>query len=118
MSERNEIERKAIAALKYLAGVIIFILDASETCGWSIDSQFNLYSEVRRTFPLTPTIVVFNKIDITPPEHLEAAKKRLPHVMEIVASRGDGVEELIRTAVKEIDLSSHEAPEHPVRTRE
>ena len=104
MSERNEIERTAIAALKYLAHVIIFIFDPSEACGWNMDEQINLYNEVRRMFPLNPVLTVLNKVDITPPDALEAARQRIPHTMEIVASEGKGVRELLDLALSEIDL--------------
>ncbi len=110
MSQRNEIERKAIAALRYLGHVIIFMLDASETCGWNIDEQFNLYSEVRRTFPLTPTLVVFNKVDITPADRLSAAKSRIQGTRDIVASTGEGVPELMQAAIEETMLSSPKSP--------
>ncbi len=104
MSERNEIEKKAIAALKYLANAIIFMMDASGTCGWSFEEQINLYHEVQRSFPLVPTVLVLNKVDITPPDMLELARSRLPSMVEIVASAGVGIDELIRLAIDQIDL--------------
>lgn len=106
MAKRNEIERAAIAALKYLAHVIIFMVDPSEACGWSIDEQVNLYNEVRRMFPLNPLLVVFNKIDITPPEHLKAARIKLQPNHEIIASEGVGVDEVMKDAVEAVDLTS------------
>ena len=86
MAERNEIEREAIAALKYLAHVIIFMIDPSETCGWTLEQQLNLLKEVRRMFPLNPLLVVLNKVDITPPEQLGKARAEVPDVYEIIAN--------------------------------
>ncbi len=106
MAKRNEIELSAIAALKYLAHVIIFILDPSEACGWPLDEQLNLYEEIRRMFPLVPICTALNKVDITPPEQLGAARERLPDVHEIVATEGLGVDELMRHAVEEADIPS------------
>jgi nucleolar GTP-binding protein len=106
MSKRNQIERQAIAALKYLANVVIFMMDPSETCGWPFDEQMNLYSEVRRMFAASPMIVVFNKVDITPPDRLEAARSMLPGSREIIASEGVGVQELMKEAVDSVDVSS------------
>jgi nucleolar GTP-binding protein len=106
MSERNEIEKQAIAALKYLAHVIIFMIDPSEACGWGFNDQLNLYKEVQRTFPLNPLLVVFNKIDITPPEQLELARKKMPGAHEIVATEGKGVQELMNDALEEVDMTS------------
>jgi nucleolar GTP-binding protein len=108
MSKRNTIEREAIAALKYLANVIIFLIDPSEACGWTLDDQLNLYDEVHRMFPVNPLLVAFNKVDITPPERLEIARARIPTAHEIVATEGRGVAELIHLALEEVDLSSLE----------
>jgi nucleolar GTP-binding protein len=104
MAKRNEIEREAIAALKYLAHVIIFMIDPSEACGWPLDEQIQLYEEIRRMFPLIPMPVVFNKVDITPPDRLELARGKVVGAYEIVASEGIGVTELMRTAVEAADL--------------
>jgi len=104
MTERNDIERQAITALKYLARVIIFILDPSETCGWNIDQQRALLDEVRRMFPLSPLLIALNKVDITPEEQLERARTTFPNAYEIVAPENIGVEELLHDAVDEIDL--------------
>ncbi len=106
MSERNEIERSAIAALKYLAHVIVYMFDPSEACGWSFDQQMNLYREVQRMFPLNPLFAVFNKVDITPPDRLSAARERVPEAMLMVASEGRGVTEVIEAALEEIELVS------------
>jgi nucleolar GTP-binding protein len=106
MSKRNEIELQAIAALKYLAHVIIFMIDPSEACGWPLNEQFQLYEEIRRMFPLVPMPVTFNKVDITPPENLTAARAKVPDAHEIVAIEGTGVAELMRLAVGEVDLTS------------
>ncbi|MFW9962984.1 MAG: NOG1 family protein [Candidatus Sifarchaeia archaeon] len=106
MAKRNEIEREAIAALKYLANVIIFMIDPSEACGWTFDQQLNLLNEVQKMFPINPILIVLNKIDITPVEKLEEVRKKLPKCYEIIASEGIGVEKLIRNAVEEVDLTS------------
>ncbi len=106
MTQRNEIELQAITALKYLAQVIIFILDPSETCGWTFDQQVTLLNEVRKMFPLTPLLIALNKVDITPEEHLARARSLLPSSYEIVAVDNIGVVELVRDAVKEVDLKS------------
>jgi nucleolar GTP-binding protein len=108
MAERNEIEREAIAALKYLAHVIIFMIDPSETCGWTLEQQLNLLKEVRRMFPLNPLLVVLNKVDITPPEQLGKARAEVPDAYEIIATTGEGVEKLMNDAVDEVDLKSME----------
>ena len=108
MAERNEIEREAIAALKYLAHVIVFMIDPSEACGWTLDEQLNLLKEVRKMFPVNPILVALNKIDITPPERLEYAREKVPGAYEIIAVTGEGVDKLLEDAVNEADLTSIE----------
>jgi nucleolar GTP-binding protein len=105
MAQRNEIEREAIAALKYLAHVIIFMIDPSEACGWTFDQQLNLLAEVQKMFPMNPLLIVLNKVDITQPEKLAEARERLPDSHEIIAVEGVGVEKLLRAAVEEVDLT-------------
>ena len=63
MSDRNDVELQAITALKHLESVVLFILDASETCGYVIDDQKRLLDEVRENFEL-PILVVANKADL------------------------------------------------------
>ena len=106
MSKRNDIEKQAITALKYLAHVIIFIIDPSEACGWSISDQTNLLREVQRMFPIIPILIAFNKVDISPPEKMTEARKAVPNAYEVVAVEGIGVDELIQDAVDEVDLIS------------
>jgi nucleolar GTP-binding protein len=106
MAQRNEIEREAIAALKYLAHVIIFMIDPSETCGWTFEQQMNLLNEVQKMFPLNPLLIVLNKVDITPPDRLQVARAKLPKCHEIIAIDGTGVEKLMNDAVEEVDLKS------------
>ncbi|MGQ4834082.1 MAG: NOG1 family protein [Candidatus Asgardarchaeia archaeon] len=65
IEKRNKIELQAISALKYLANLIIFVLDPSETCGMPLEEQMNLYYDIKRTFPDLPVIPVANKVDIT-----------------------------------------------------
>ena len=104
MGERNEIELQAITALKYLANVIIFMIDPSEACGWTFEQQVTLLNEVKKMFPLNPILIALNKVDITLPESLEKARATFPDAYEIIAVEGKGLEELLKDAVDEVDL--------------
>ncbi len=64
MATRNEIEKQAILALRRLADGIIFIFDPTETCGFELPHQVNLFKEVRTSFPNTQIIIVYNKMDL------------------------------------------------------
>jgi len=64
LSERNNIEKQAIAALSNLADIIVFILDVSETCGYSLEDQKSLLSKVKKMFDAASIVIVENKADI------------------------------------------------------
>jgi nucleolar GTP-binding protein len=83
--ERNDIERQAILALKYLADVIVFVLDPSETSGYLMEKQLRLLTEVKKEFTKIPVIEVENKIDI-----LDSGSDRL----KMSALNGIGIEKL------------------------
>ncbi len=66
LEERNEIELQAISALKHVGKVILYIIDSSETCGYTLEKQMHLLDEIKTEFNI-PMIVVANKIDISSP---------------------------------------------------
>jgi len=65
LSERNDIEKQAIAALAHLADIIVFVIDPSETCGYPLKDQYHMLKHIKKLFTDTPFIVVENKTDIT-----------------------------------------------------
>ena len=60
--ERNEIESQAVSALTHLADMVVFLVDASESCGYPLESQLALLAELRETFDV-PFSVVCSKAD-------------------------------------------------------
>ncbi len=62
--ERNDIEKQAILALKYLTDVILFVIDPSETCGFPLEMQERLLETVKKGFPGVPIIIAGSKCDI------------------------------------------------------
>ncbi|MFP3290080.1 MAG: GTPase [Candidatus Nanopusillus acidilobi] len=63
IEEMNEIEKKSILALNYLANLIIYIFDLTETCGYSIEEQVNLLNMVKKIFN-KEIILYFSKKDL------------------------------------------------------
>ena len=63
VSKKNEIEKQAIAALKHLADIIVFILDPSETSGYSFSDQKHLLSHTKKMFENSKFLVIENKVD-------------------------------------------------------
>ncbi len=93
MSERNEIELQAITALKNLDAVVLFIIDASETCGYEIKDQEHMLAEVRSEFKL-PVLVVANKADHPQFRELDIAD------MKMSTATGDGVDGVISRLIE------------------
>jgi len=84
--ERNKIELQAIMALQYLADLIIFILDPSEHCGYTMDEQCKLLDKVRKLFKDVEILDVENKVDI-----LSSSSDRL----KISSLEGTNLDELM-----------------------
>ncbi len=63
LSKRNRIERRAVLALKHLANAVLFVIDPTETCGYSVEKQLSLLEEVKAGFA-KPTIEVYSKADL------------------------------------------------------
>ncbi|CAG0994963.1 MAG: NOG1 family protein [Candidatus Methanoperedens sp.] len=64
LEERNEIELQAISALRHIGRVILYVIDPSETCGYSLDTQMHLLEEIKNKFAV-PFLIVANKKDIS-----------------------------------------------------
>jgi nucleolar GTP-binding protein len=97
MEERNNIERQTIAALSHLQGVLLFILDPSEHCGYFLDSQLSLAQDIQNWISL-PMLIVANKADI-----LKYTGDR--DVLEMSTETGQGVEDVLERLVGLLDKS-------------
>ncbi len=64
LEKRNDIEKKAIVALRRLADVVVFVFDPSETCGYEMDDQRRMLEDMRSILPDIPFILVENKSDM------------------------------------------------------
>ncbi|MCE4598817.1 MAG: 50S ribosome-binding GTPase [Desulfurococcales archaeon] len=74
-SEMNPIERRAVAALTELDGVILYLLDPTETAYMSLERQYKLLLNVRRLVPRKPVYIAINKIDQAQRTSLDRARK-------------------------------------------
>ncbi len=85
LSERNEIEKQALAALSNLADIIVFVIDASETCGYSLEDQMHLLSHIKKMFSSSSLIIVENKVD---------RKKTSSKNLKVSCETGEGIDVL------------------------
>lgn len=101
LSERNKIERLAISAIKYLANVIIFIIDPSESSGYTLEEQFSLFNDIKNEFGSVPILVVLNKIDISSKENIDRCEQFFGSpLLKMIARNGVGVNFVIKEALK------------------
>jgi len=84
LKERNAIEMHGILALKHLANIIIFIVDATETCGYKLPEQEALLKDVKKRFS-QPVLLVSNKADVG---------STYKNAIAISAKTGQGIPEL------------------------
>jgi nucleolar GTP-binding protein len=80
MPRRNNIELKAILALKSISDLIIFVFDPTPSCGYSINSQIELFKEIKENFTRdgkSEILIVFNKMDLASDKEVEYLKNRL-----------------------------------------
>jgi nucleolar GTP-binding protein len=71
LEERNTIEMQSITALAHLKATILYILDISEHCGYSIKQQISLFESLLPLFAGKPVVLALNKIDVLPLEKLD-----------------------------------------------
>ena len=109
--EMNDIEMNAIVALEHLADAILFIFDASETCGFHLDNQYNLLKQIEKIFGEIPVYYLFNKMDLVEDrEYLNDYIDDIDRSIFISAIEGDGVDEINKLigTIKKIDRTVEE----------
>ncbi|AAL65054.1 NOG1 family protein [Pyrobaculum aerophilum] len=94
LSERNQIEKQAILALRHLAGVIVFVVDPTPHSGYSLEMQERLWREIKEGFS-APAVAVLNKIDIATEEELEKARAIFAPIGEISTLNCRGTKEVM-----------------------
>ena len=104
LSKRNKIELQAIVALQNISSLIIFIIDPSESCGVNINSQVNIYNEIKKQFTKVPLLVVFNKTDLATQEQIHKAEQLIDtsEIFLIVAIAKKGIASLLERIIEEI----------------
>ncbi|KAG8179833.1 hypothetical protein JTE90_020816 [Oedothorax gibbosus] len=102
IEDRNTIEMLAITALAHLRACVLFIVDPSEQCTFSIEQQVDLFNSIKPLFANKPTIIAANKNDVLRLNELpEDKKQKLDSlvedgypIFEMSTLTGDGVMEL------------------------
>lgn len=75
LEDRNTIEMQSITAMAHLRSCIMYFMDLSEQCGYSVEDQVKLFHSIKPLFANKPICLVINKIDQAKPEDLPPEQK-------------------------------------------
>ena len=110
--EMNDIELNAIVALENVADAILFIFDCSETSGYYLENQYNLFTQIEKVFNV-PMICLFNKIDIADYnensenfDYINQYVDKTEDSLFISAYEGKGIEEIL-TKLDNVEKTEH-----------
>ncbi|KAE8230609.1 hypothetical protein A4X09_0g5966 [Tilletia walkeri] len=77
LEEMNTIEMQSITALAHLRSAILYFMDLSEQCGYTIEAQVQLFNSIKPLFANKPTFLVINKIDVVRLSQLDGERAAL-----------------------------------------
>lgn len=77
LEEMNTIEHQSICAIAHLRAAVLYFMDLSEQCGYSVSAQVSLFNSIKPLFANKLVFVVINKIDVTRPEDLDPESQAL-----------------------------------------
>lgn len=86
LEEMNTIEMQSITAVAHLRSAVMYFMDLSEQCGYSVSDQMKLFHSIRPLFANKIVFIVVNKIDTRRPEDLEP---ELQEEMQNILKSGD-----------------------------
>lgn len=103
LDERNTIEMQSITALAHLNACILYFIDISETCGYTIEQQISLFKNIKPLFQHKPLVIVLTKIDLTKFNELQKGPKELienlarehnAYLIQMSNQSGDGISDV------------------------
>jgi len=80
MGKRNNIELQAILALRLISDLIIFVFDPTPASGYNVESQIELYNEIKYNFSnegQIEIVIIFNKIDLAKDSEIQYLREKL-----------------------------------------
>lgn len=76
LEDRNTIEMQAITALAHLRASVLYVMDVSEQCGYTLEQQVDLFENIKPLFANKPLLICVNKIDVKKIEELPEEKRK------------------------------------------
>ena len=77
LEERNTIEMLSITALAHLRACVLYFMDLTEQCGYSVVDQIKLFHNIKPLFSNKPLMLVVNKIDTRKLEDLSEEERSM-----------------------------------------
>lgn len=87
--ELTNIEAQAVYAITHIRSCVLFFMDLSGSCGFSIEQQVKLFHSIKPLFANKSVMVVINKIDQQKPEDLDPETQQM---IQELSSAADNVE--------------------------
>ena len=75
--EMNNIEMQSIYAIAHLRSCVLYFMDLSEQCGFTVEAQVKLFHSIKPLFANKSVMVVINKTDIIAPEDLDEERAKM-----------------------------------------
>lgn len=111
LEEMNTIEMQSITAIAHLRSAILYFMDLSEQCGYSVKDQIKLFRSIKPLFSNKLVFIVINKIDVARPEDLDAAtqedlqsllKSNEVELLQLSCNTQEGVQEVKNSACERL----------------
>jgi nucleolar GTP-binding protein len=77
LEQRNTIEMQSVTALAHLQCAVLYFIDISEQCGFTVAQQVGLFKSIKPLFANKQLVIVVNKVDQQPFETLDPSKKAM-----------------------------------------
>jgi nucleolar GTP-binding protein len=77
LEERNTIEMQSITALAHLRAAVLYVVDISEQCGFTLEQQATLFHSISPLFANKPVMIVMNKIDAKSVDELSSEQREV-----------------------------------------
>ena len=75
LEQRNTIEMQSVTALAHLQCAVLYFIDISEQCGYTVEQQVSLFKSIKPLFANKQLVIVVNKVDQQPWDTLDPSKK-------------------------------------------
>ena len=126
LEQRNIIEMQTITALAHLDACILYFIDVSENCGYSIAQQVSLFDSIRPLFKNKPLVIIANKTDLRKYTDLpekerklieEVAKEHQTYLIQMSNNTGNGVFD-VKSKACDILLKYREVKNNGTKTKD